>query len=273
MSDFDQIIDDGVYYRHWPAETETRGVVLLVHGLGEHCERYTELAAYLNRNGYAICSMDLPGHGQSMGRRGHIAAFSDYQDAVLTLHAKIRTLYPDTNVYLLGHSMGGLISTRFLLDHQSLFKGAILSGAAIESPQPPPALQVKLVNFLARMIPTMEVIKLDASGVSRDPDVVKAYLEDPLVHKGKMSARLISELFSTMQECQARANEIALPILIMHGSADTLTAPAGSQLLHDQVSSSDKTLKIYDGLYHEIFNEPEAPQIYGEVINWLNQRR
>ena len=264
---------DGFYYRSWQVADDTtlKGVVLLVHGLGEHCERYTAIAAALNAAGYALYSMDLPGHGQSQGRRGHINRFTDYQQAVLSLHDRVKSDHPDQAIFLLGHSMGGLITTHLLLDHQSLFKGALLSGAAIESPQAPPAIQVFIIRILAAILPKLGVLTLDASGISRDPQVVETYMNDPLVNKGKLSNRLLAEMFKTMKQCKKQAAKISLPIRIMHGGEDVMTAPAGSQLLHDSVSSSDKELKIYDGLYHEIFNEPEAPEIYKTVIEWLNR--
>lgn len=264
-------IENGLYYRHWPA-TDCRGVVVLVHGLGEHCERYGAIAAALNGAGYALCSMDLPGHGRSEGRRGHIDKFSDYRDTALTLHEKAGAWYPGVPVFLLGHSMGGLIATHILLDHQSLFRGALLSGAAIQSPQEPPGWQVAIIKGVAAIAPKAGMLVLDASGISRDQSVVETYMNDPLVNKGKLSARFLVEMFNTMDECRTRASEITLPIRIMHGSEDVMTAPEGSQLLFDSIASSDKEIKIYQGLYHEIFNEPEAADIYAEVIAWLDQR-
>ncbi|MEM7358046.1 MAG: lysophospholipase [Pseudomonadota bacterium] len=262
--------ENGLYYRHWPA-SNCKGVVVLVHGLGEHCERYNAIAAALNNAGYALCSMDLPGHGQSEGVRGHIDRFEDYRNAALTLHEKASAWYPDAPVFLLGHSMGGLIATHILLDHQSLFQGALLSGAAIQSPQEPPGWQVAIIKGVATIAPKAGMLVLDASGISRDEKVVETYMNDPLVNKGKLSARFLVEMFNTMEECRTRAGEIILPIRIMHGGEDVMTAPEGSQLLFDSISSEDKEIEIYDGLYHEIFNEPEAEDIYAQVIAWLDR--
>lgn len=269
-NNFEACPDNKFYYLHWPSNTETKAIVLLVHGLGEHCERYAGLADYLNAAGYALCSMDLPGHGQSVGRRGHIDRFHDYEVAVKCLHDKIKTLYPNHEIFLLGHSMGGLIATHFLLGNQQLFKGAMLSGAAIQSPQQPPELQLKIVRLISRIFPRLGVMKLDASQVSKDTRVVANYMGDPLVNRGKLSARLLSEMFTTMNECIDQAAKISLPILIMHGDADVMTSPEGSRLLHEKVSSQDKSLKIYSGLYHEIFNEPEKLEVYADVVRWLD---
>ena len=265
-----QFKENGIYYRHWPV-VEPKAVVLLVHGLGEHCERYGALAKALNTAGYALCALDLPSHGQSDGVRGHIDSFADHQTAVLSLHTKAKEWYPKQEMFLLGHSMGGLVSTRFLLDHQSLFKGALLSGALIESPQAPPSWQVGIMKVIAAVAPKTQMLELDGSAVSRDPKEVEKYMNDPLVSKDKLSARLLVEMFKTMDECKTRAAEITLPIRIMHGSKDVMTAPSGSKFLHQHVSSTDKEIEIYNGLFHEIFNEPEAESIYQDVIAWLNK--
>ena len=270
-----QFTENGLYYRHWPLEDsqEPKAVILLLHGLGDHCERYTAIARALNNAGYALCSMDLPGHGQSEGVRGHIDHFSDYSNAALSLHAKVLDWYPDQAIYLLGHSMGGLIATQLLIYHPTLFKGALLSGAAIQSPQQPPNWQLSIMKGLSAIAPKMGALTLDASCISHDQTVVEQYMNDPLVNKGKLSARLLVEMFNAMGECKERAAEISLPILIMHGGDDVMTSPAGSKFLYETVSSPDKVLKIYAGLYHEIFNEPEQEDIYAEVIGWLNQRQ
>ena len=265
-----QFKDNGIYYRQWPA-AEPKSVVMLVHGLGEHCERYGALAKALNMAGYALCALDLPSHGQSDGIRGHIDTFDDYQSAVSSLHSKVKEWYPSKDVFLLGHSMGGLVSTRFLLDHQNLFKGALLSGALIESPQAPPSWQIGIMKIISAVAPKTKMLELDGSAVSRDPNEVEKYMNDPLVSKDKLSARLLVEMFKTMYECKTRAAEITLPIRIMHGGSDVMTAPSGSKFLHENISSTDKEIEIYAGLFHEIFNEPEAETIYQDVIAWLDK--
>lgn len=269
MSDT-HIKSNGIYFRQWPI-TKPKAVVLLVHGLGEHCERYGAIAKALNTAGYALCALDLPSHGQSDGVRGHINHFSDYQTAVLSLHNKIKEWYPSQEIFLLAHSMGGLVSTRLLLDHQNLFKGALLSGPLIESPQTPPSWQVAIMKLISVVAPRTQMLELDGSAVSRDPIEVAKYMNDPLVSKDKLSARLLVEMFKTMGECKTRAAEITLPIRIMHGSEDVMTAPSGSKYLYENISSEDKEIELYEGLFHEIFNEPEAPEIYKDVINWLDK--
>ncbi len=262
---------NGLYYRQWQAEN-SKAVVMLVHGLGEHCQRYEHLAAHLNDAGYSLSSMDLPCQGQSEGPRGHIDSFDVYQDAALELYKRTQENHPNQPVFLLGHSMGGLIATRLLLSHQDKFQGALLSGAAIQSPQEPPSWQVALIKGIAKLFPKAKMIALDASAVSRDPKVVEKYMNDPLISHEKLSAQFLVSMTNTMEQCKNDAGDISLPLKVMHGSADVMTAPEGSQLLYHAVSSKDKEITLYEGLFHEIFNEPEGESIFTEMVAWMDQR-
>lgn len=261
-----------VYYRHWQPTASPRGVILLVHGMGEHSGRYQGFADFLCPRGFAVVAPDHPGHGQSPGKRAHIDRFEDFFPPLDKLRASIARWYPGLPCFLVGHSMGGLIAARYLLDHQREFAGAALSGPALAMPAEPPAPMLWLGKLLSRIAPRLGVMQLDPSDISRDPAVVRAYREDPLVCKGKISARLAGEIFRVMGVVATRRGEINLPILIMHGDADALTAASGSTDFHAAVSSGDKTLRIYPGLYHEIFNEPEGPEVLGELADWLEAR-
>ena len=133
-------------------------------------------------------------------------------------------------------------------------------------------MQMAMIRLLSWLAPRLGVLQLDAAGVSRDPAVVKAYTEDPLVNHGKMSAGFVRGLFQGMEEIQARAGEVTLPLLIMHGEGDSMTAPSGSQFLYDNVGSTDKQLKLYPELYHEILNEPEKDQVMADMLAWMDAR-
>ncbi len=265
-------IGEGLLYRHWKPAGSLRGVILLVHGLGEHGGRYRSFAEVLGQRGYAVVAPDHIGHGESPGRRVYVKDFSDYTVPLDTLRAMIDEWYPDLPCFLIGHSMGGLISSRYLLDHQAAFAGAALSGAALEVSEEPPPLQLGIISALSSVWPSLGVMQLDATQVSRDPAVVEDYLQDPLVAHGKVTARLVSELFRVMAEVKGRRAEITLPILVMHGDQDGLAATTGSEHLYAAVGSTDRTLRIYPGLYHEIFNEPERLQVIGELADWLDAR-
>lgn len=260
-----------IFYRYWePADP--RAVLLLVHGLAEHCGRYDEFAGFLASAGIATYALDLPGHGKSGGKRGHIAKFGEYTGALGQLLALARQAHPDLPMVLLGHSMGGLIAADFLLRHQSEFVAAVLTGPAIRPPRQPSRLTLLVNKLLAGIVPTLGVLRLDATRVSRDPQVVENYDNDPLVFRGRVSARLVTELFAATNRVVANAAMIRLPLLIMHGSVDRLTGIEGSKLLHQAISSADRKIVIYDGLYHEILNEPERKLVMTDILQWLDPR-
>lgn len=260
-----------IHQQSWAPEGDIVAIVLVVHGLAEHSSRYQAMAEFLTESGYALCTLDLPGHGKSEGNPGHIDSFADFLDTLDQYRGQLKELHPDKPIFLLGHSMGGLISATFLLNHQQAFRGAILSGPAIQPPGgKPPWIQLFIVRLLSRFAPGVGVMQLDANGVSRDPQVVADYRADPLNYVGKISARGVNEIFSAMDTIQARASEITLPLLIMHGEADSMTPVAGSRMLHQHATSADKTLRTYPGLHHEIFNEPERLELFAELRDWLD---
>ena len=172
---------------------------------------------------------------------------------------------------MIGHSMGGLIATAHLLDHQQDYVGAVLSGPAVKPAVPPSAATRIIGRLLSRLAPQTGILQLDSGGVSRDPAVVAAYLADPLVHTGKMSARLAAEMLDAMTMVQDNATRITLPLLIVHGSEDSLASPAGAREMFGKLGSTDKTFQDLPGLYHEVFNEPERHEILDLVIGWTAQ--
>jgi alpha-beta hydrolase superfamily lysophospholipase len=170
---------------------------------------------------------------------------------------------------LLGHSMGGLLATAYTLRHQETIRGLILSGpvAALEAAS---AVTRAMSALLSRVAPTLGVFAVDPSGVSRDPDVVRDYETDPLVFHGKLPVRTIAELAAEIGTLPERVPEITLPVLLMYGTADPIVPPAGSAMLGERISSDDLTVTPYDGLYHEILNEPERDQVIAEITGWLD---
>ena len=247
-----------------------RGVVLIVHGLGEHSGRYQHVADTLATRGYACLAPDHPGHGRSPGHRCYIDSFDAFYPALDALRDIIEDQYPGLPCFIVGHSMGGLITANYLLSRQERFAGAAFSGAAFEVPEPPSAAAIFINKIIAALLPRLGVLQLDASQVSRDPEVVRRYQEDPLVHSGKISAKLVVELFGAMQALEQRRSAITLPVLIMHGEGDVMAAATGSEQFFAGVGSEDKTLRLYPGLYHEIFNEPEQARVLGELGDWLD---
>ena len=261
-----------VFFQQWMPAHAPRGILLVVHGAAEHSGRYARFAAHFVTRGYGVAALDHIGHGRSQGTPGYIRNFADYVETLDGFRELIQQEHGSVPLMLLGHSMGGLISCCYLLQNQDDFVGCVLSGPAIKTDLQPPWWQRTLIRFFSMVWPKLGVLQLDATGVSRDPLEVQQYLDDPLVYGGKLSARKVSQLFAAMQWVQEQVADIRLPLLLLHGGADTLTAPAGSQFLYDHVSSEDKTLKIYPELYHEIFNEPERAQVFADIEAWLDAR-
>jgi alpha-beta hydrolase superfamily lysophospholipase len=237
--------------------------------LAEHSGRYGNVVNHFVPLGYAVYGIDHFGHGKSDGTRVYIKRFDDYTNTLKVYFDKIRGSQPGKPIFLVGHSMGGLITAMYLLDHQAELAGAVLSGPAVKIPEYVTPFILFMGKVLSALIPKYRLLPLDANGVSRDPNVVQAYVSDPLVYRGKATARLAAEMLKAMQAITAQAARITLPILILQGSADRLVNPTGAQMLYDAVSSVDKEIRIYDGFYHEVFNEPEHDKVLRDVETWL----
>jgi len=198
-----------------------------------------------------------------------VERFNDYTKTLNKYLEMIRKWLPEKPIFLIGHSMGGLISAAYLLEYQDELSGTVLSGPSIKVPDNISQATIFLGKMLSIIMPKAGTIQLDAEGISRDPAVVDKYVNDPLVYKGKISARLGAELLKVMQRVTDQASKIRLPIMIVQGSDDKLVDPSGARLLYDLVSSKDKTIRIYNGFYHEVFNEPEHEQVLNDVKTWI----
>jgi len=261
--------DTDIYYQYWLPEGEPKAILLVVHGLAEHSGRYMNVVNFLVPSGYAVYGIDHIGHGKSHGKRVYVKRFQDYTKTLKNYFDMIREWQPEKPIFLIGHSMGGLISAAYLLEHQDELSGAVLSGPGIKVPDNISQAIIFVGKMLSIITPKAGLIQMDAEGVSRDPAVVDAYVNDPLVYTGKITARLGAELLKAMQYVTDQAPKIRLPIMIVQGSDDKLVDPSGAQLLYNLVSSKDKTIKIYNGFYHEVFNEPEHEQVLNDVKTWI----
>ncbi|MBT7631896.1 MAG: alpha/beta hydrolase [Desulfobacula sp.] len=262
--------DTNIYYQYWLPEKDPKAILLIAHGLAEHSGRYMNLVNHLVPSGYAVYGIDHIGHGKSDGKRAYVERFQDYTETLKNYFDMIQEWQPNKSIFLIGHSMGGLISAAYLLNHQDETSGAVLSGPSIKVPDNISKAVIFVGKMLSIIIPGAGLVKLDSDGVSRDSSVVEAYVNDPLVYTGKATARLGAELIKAMQNVTLQAANINLPIMIAQGSDDKLVDPGGAQLLYDLIGSKDKTIKIYNGLYHEIFNEPEHEQVLNDVTTWID---
>ena len=263
-----------LYYQCWLPEENPKAVLLVVHGWAEHSGRYMNLVNYFVPKGYAICALDQRGHGKSEGVRGYVERFSDYLDDLETFFDIVRSEHGDTKIFLVGHSLGAAIAIAYAVtvDHQKDLSGLIVSGAVIKPGSSLPSALIPLARIMSFVLPRLGVTILDASAISQDNAVVNAYINDPLVYRGKITCRLSAEMLALLRNLPSEVPQINLPILIMHGTADRLCNPEGSQVLYDTVGSNDRTLKLYDGFYHEIFNEPEHEAVLADVEVWLSTR-
>ncbi len=260
-----------VFYQYWLPDKEIKAILLVAHGLAEHSGRYMNLVNHFVPSGYAVYGIDHIGHGKSDGKRVYVERFEDFTKTLKTYFDTIRNWHPETPIFLIGHSMGGLISTAYLLEHQDELSGAVLSGPGVKLPDTISRVTILVGKILSVLMPKAGVAPLEYDGISRDQAVVDAYINDPLVYTGKITARLATELINKIHHVTEKAPKIQLPIMIAQGSCDKIVDPKGARFLHDLVGSEDRTLKYYDGLYHEIFNEPEHEQVLNDVQQWIEK--
>jgi acylglycerol lipase len=261
-----------VFYQAWLPEGGVKAVLPIIHGLGEHSGRYLNVVNHFVPLGYVVYGLDQIGHGKSGGPREFVERFEDYSDTFTQYLAMVKQWQPGKPIFLLSHSIGGLIASYYLLDHQAEFQGAIFSAPVVKVAAHVTQMTVFMARALSLLAPSAGVLPVDPSTISRDPEVVKAYVNDPLVFHGKTTARLSAEMLRALTRVSAETDKITLPFLAMQGGADRLVDPDGAQILYEKAGSKHKTLKIYDGLYHEIFNEPEHERVLGDVAAWLEAR-
>ncbi len=261
-----------IFWRSWtPDDAAARAVIVLVHGLGEHSGRYGHVVARLVAEGYAVHTVDHRGHGRSDGPRAFIEDMDDVVADIDTLVGEAVAAAPGVPVFMLGHSMGGLIGLRYALAHQDRLAGLILSAALAQLDAVPRPLEL-VGRLLSVIAPRAPLIAIDAALVSRDPAVVEAYRSDPLVHHGKVPARTAVQLADTVERFPSTVSAITVPTLILYGTADGLCPPAGSVMLGERIGAADMTVKAYDGLFHEILNEPERETVLADIVAWLGAR-
>ncbi len=262
---------DGVelFEQSWEIQSP-KAAVVIVHGLGEHSARYAEMAARFNQEGYAVYTYDQRGHGNSPGKQGYVAKFKRMPDDLDVFIGRVRSRLDGIPLFLMGHSMGGLVLASHALKYQPDAKGLVFSSSALKAGDNVKPLLQKVSGLLSVIAPRLPVHQLDPAAISRDQEEVRKYEEDPLVHHGKMLARTGGELMAAMSALQGHFGEIRLPFIALHGTADTLVDCAASRCLFDEAGSEDKTLKIYEGAYHEVFNDHDREKFLTDLIDWLN---
>jgi acylglycerol lipase len=259
-----------LYMQAWEPHGPPRAVVLVVHGLFEHSGRYGNLVNCIVPRGFAVYSFDQRGHGRSEGLRGYIRRFSYYVDDLEIFRKLVSERHPAKPMFILGHSVGGTVVADYLPGHQAEFSGCVLSAATTAPGSSVTRSSILMARALSALLPKLGVARIDATAISRDRQVVEAYVNDPLVYRGKIRARLGAELINVIERAlPSKVTDIEVPILLIHGSQDRLSNTEGSSRLYAMVKSKDKTLKYYDGFYHELLNEPERARVLADIGDWL----
>jgi alpha-beta hydrolase superfamily lysophospholipase len=262
-----------IVYDVWePEDEDCRGVVVLCHGYAEHARRYDHVAQRFGESGLAVYALDLRGHGRSGGKRVYLRDISEYTEDFHTLVGIAAAEYPELKVIVLGHSMGGGVVFAYGVEHPDDYAAMVLSGPAVDAQEGQGSVKLSLAKAVGKLLPGLPVEELPTDAVSRDPDVVAAYNADPLVHHGKLPAGIAKALIGVGETMPQRAAALTAPLLVVHGEQDKLIPVRGSRRLIECVGSQDAQLKVYPGLYHEVFNEPERAEVLDDVAAWIEAK-
>ncbi|XP_072025673.1 monoglyceride lipase-like isoform X3 [Amphiura filiformis] len=264
-----------LYCKYWEPEEEPIALVVLVHGMGEHCERYDRIAGALTKHNMLVFAHDHVGHGQSEGIRLDVKTFQVYIRDLFQHIDVMKKKHPKLPLFMVGHSMGGTIAINAAMDNQVEFAGLVLISPGIR-PNPVTATPSKvfMAKMVASIIPQLPIGSLDPNDVSRNPESVKSYSEDPLVYHSAIKARIGAQTVKGMERIRNGLSDIRWPFLLQHGDEDKMAEVSGSRLMYEKAASKDKTLTIYEGSYHELDKELEevAAKVVGEIEEWIVKR-
>ncbi len=260
-----------LYGQEWKPDGKVKASIALVHGLGEHSDRYQHVAEAFVNAGLSLTAFDLRGHGKSEGVRGHAPSYDAIMSDISQNIDLVKEHFPESPVFIYGHSLGGNLSLYYCLTRNPQLQGAIITSPGLGSAAPLPAIKLALGKMLYHLMPATQMDNgLDRSGLSRDPEVEKKYSADPTVHP-KISARLAMDLFANGQYIIDHAAEFPIPLLLMQGSADRLVSPQLTKAFAQAAPLSKITFKLWDGFYHELHNEPEKKEVLQTMIDWMTQ--
>jgi acylglycerol lipase len=288
-----------LHEQYWLPEAKSTAAVGIVHGFQEHGGRYAELAEVLTRNGYCAYALDLRGHGRSEGPRVMVSSFEEYLADLDIFLDRIHQRESDKPVFLFGHSMGAAIvaliaitrqpqigdCTNFHGHHACMvgengtvpFDSRKIAGIILSAPPVQVGGQVfpvlrHLAGWVSRVWPSLRLVHMGSRFISRDPEVVADFRRDPLVYHGRFPVRTGAEILRAGKQIQDSANLLRLPLLILHGTGDLVTSSEGSRLLHMRAGSCDKTLHLYEGLYHDLLHEPEKEHVKADIVAWIKEK-
>lgn len=260
-----------LYYQAW-VPAKKKGVLAVIHGLAEHSGRYQYLVDYFFKHGWALYLVDQRGHGRSPGPRLYSPDFKTLVDDLEAFVREVHRLEPKLPLFLIAHSFGGQVAVDYLARHPKELKGAVLSGPNLKLAMSVSHLKKAVGYAASRILPTFLIPNdLNASWISHDPEVVKAYEQDPLVSH-KISLKLGTAILDNLTQVMALAGQIKTPVFMLHGGEDKITSVEGSREFFEKLKVQDKTLKIYPGFYHESFNEIGKEEVFADMERWLDER-
>lgn len=264
-----------IHWRKWIPASTIKGMVVIIHGFGEHCARYEHIAQLLITKGYIVYSLDHQGHGRSEGDRAYVKKHQDYLDDIHQLVTIAKAEHQSgLPMFLLGHSMGGNLALSFAIQQPQLWKGVILSAPGITGdPKVATPFMVFLANLLSNIFPKLELDQLPIDTLCGNHHIVDHYVNDPLNYYGGVRARFAVEFLKTFEDLPKHYHKITWPYLLLHGDRDEVVQIQGSKDFHEATNSKDKTFIVYRGYHHEIFNEADAKEkSIKDVLDWLEQR-
>lgn len=265
---------DGIelFERRWEPAGEPRAHLALLHGYGEHCSRYDHVARAMNSAGIAVHSYDQRGFGYSPGRRAYINEYDDLVRDLDAFLAHIRDRVAGKPFFMMGHSMGGQLLAVYLIEKQPEVRGAIFSSAFLQFAADVPKALVALSGVVGALLPWLPVSKVSTSTLSRDPAVVQAADNDPLSYHGSVRARTGAQFKAAIDRAQAELERISVPAYLLHGSDDALIPVQSSRELHARIASQDKELRIFEGGYHELWNDLCKEEAIQGIVTWITAR-
>lgn len=259
----------GITLHSWPV-AGAKAVVVLQHGFNAHGAHMQWPAEQLNAAGYACYGVDLRGRGTSDGPRFYVERFDDYLADLQLAFDRARTDHPDLPIFLIGHSAGGVIATSYALKHQAQLAGLVCHSFAFRVPTP--RFVLDLVQWIGGFLPRLGVLKLKNADFSRDPAHVAMMDADPLIANETQPARTVGELWAADKRLEVSFGAFSMPILIVHGTSDHATLPEGSRFFFDRAGSSDKTLKLYEGHYHDLLADTGKEVVMRDILDWIAAR-
>jgi alpha-beta hydrolase superfamily lysophospholipase len=259
-----------IFTRHWEPEGVPKASLVLCHGVNSHGGQYVRAGVEFAARGFAVTTLDLRGRGKSDGERFYVESVDDYVSDLSQVVDFARSKHPDLPLYLLGHSAGGVTSVTYALDHQDKLDGLICESFAFRVYAPNAAL--KLLEGASHFIPHVHVLKLPMDAFSRDPEWVAELKADPLTLDESQPVETVAAFARAGERFEREFPRITLPVFILHGTADKATRPDGSQQFFNEAGSTDKTLKLYDGYYHDLLNDIGREQVLDDIVAWIDAR-